>query len=109
MDIDLERAVKIAALNDVHRKTAKGLYELFLTDGVLEFTDVMGLVGAVRTFDIFTSANDPYGEHDFGTIKWEKQTVFWKIDYYDEGMRTWTDPLSPLCQRLMTVMLASEY
>jgi len=53
--------------------------------------------------------NDPYGEHDFGSIKWHERKTFWKIDYYDQALQYWHDPLSPECRRVLTVMLAEEY
>jgi len=35
--------------------------------------------------------------------------VFWKIDYYNETLDEWEDPLLGSCRRIMTVMLAEEY
>ena len=81
-----------------------------MTPGVQALSDVLGLVGQVIGFDEFTEDNDPHGEHDFGVIdkpEWPK--VFWKIDYYDQALDYWCDPLSPDCNRIMTIMLASEY
>jgi len=46
-------------------------------------------------FDSFTPDNDPYGEHDFGTIDWQEEKIFWKIDYYDQALTFAEDPLSP--------------
>jgi hypothetical protein len=39
----------------------------------------------VMAFDTFTADNDPYGEHDFGSLDYEGQRIFWKIDYYDRA------------------------
>jgi hypothetical protein len=99
-----EPAAKIAELNDAFRKSGQGV---MLTNGVQAMLDIPGLLKAVREFDNFTPDNDPYGEHDFGTITWEKQKTFWKIDYYDKKLEYGEDPLSPDCRRILTVLLAS--
>jgi hypothetical protein len=36
----------------------------------------------VRGFDVFTTENDTYGEHDFGSVTIDGTNLFWKIDYY---------------------------
>lgn len=68
---------------------------------------------AVRHFSDFTSDNDPYGEHDFGSINLPGiEKVFWKIDYYADETMTYgsEDPSDPArCYRVLTIMLASEY
>ena len=74
-----------------------------------ELDDLGGLLRAVRTFDTFTEDNDPHHEHDFGSIIWEEQRVFWKLDYYDLDLQYGEHPLSRKCRRILTVMLASEY
>ena len=108
MDIDIERAEKIAALNDKFRKVA--LVNIFMTKGVQEtLPDLAGLMRAIREFDQFTEGNDPYGEHDFGSLKWHGEKVFWKIDYYDQALQYGKDPLDLDCKRVLTVLLASEY
>jgi hypothetical protein len=71
--------------------------------------DVPGLLQAVQNFHAFTPDNDPYGEHDFGSIVWHQAKTFWKIDYYDTALQYWHDPLDPDCRRVLTVLLASEY
>jgi hypothetical protein len=108
MDMDLERAAKIAALNDAFRKSGSGV---MVTPGIQEF-GVFGmseLLSEVRHFDSFTEDNDPYGEHDFGSLEWGGEKVFWKIDYYDPELKFGRDPLDVECKRVLTVMLASEY
>ena len=64
---------------------------------------------AVQEFSNFTEDNDPHGEHDFGSFTVAGNKVFWKIDYYDQQLSGWCDPLSPDCNRVLTVMLAEEY
>jgi len=57
-------------------------------------------IKTVRDFADFSEANDPYGEHDFGSFELDGEKFFWKIDYYDgqEGI-----------DNLLTLMLASDY
>ena len=97
---------EIARLNDEFRRTTS---ELFLTQGVQALPDIPGLVTAVRQFDTFTPDNDPYGEHDFGSILWYSEKTYWKIDYYDQALTYGEHPLSPDCRRVLTILLASEY
>jgi hypothetical protein len=80
-----------------------------ITPGVQELDDLSGLLQAVREFDLFGVGNDPYGEHDFGSIEWGMHRVFWKIDYYTPALDGWCEPTAPECVRILTVMLASEY
>lgn len=100
------RAAQIARLNDAFRHSVRDIY---LTQGVQALPDVPGLLRAVRTFHDFTEDNNPYGERDFGSITWHQEKTYWKIDYYDQELEYWYDPLSEECRRVMTVMLASEY
>jgi hypothetical protein len=106
MDIGIERAAKIAVLNDAFRKTVP--MSATITGGVYELPDLHGLIQFVREFDCFTEDNDPYGEHDFGSLDWHGEKVFWKIDYYDQELKHGLDPLDLECRRILTVMLASE-
>jgi hypothetical protein len=72
---------------------------------------VAALRAAIATFNDWTEGNDPYGEHDFGTLDLFDQRLFFKIDYYHPDH----DTLAPvpssieLCRRVLTVMLAEEY
>ncbi len=96
----------IAQRNDEFRRRGQGI---FVTPGVQALPDVPGLIHAVQTFDTFTPDNDPYGEHDFGSIVWHENKTYWKIDYYDQALQYWCGPLSPECRRVLTVMMAEEY
>jgi Protein of unknown function (DUF3768) len=96
----------IAALNDAYRQQFNDWY---ITPGVQALPDVPGLLKAVQQFNEFTPNNDPYGEHDFGSIVWQNEKTYWKIDYYDQQLQYWCDPLSEECRRVLTLMLASEY
>ena len=65
----------------------------------------------VQTTDGFDEDNDPHGERDFGDIDWNGVSLLWKIDYYDSDMLYASpDPAdAAVTQRVLTVMLASEY
>ena len=109
------RAAKIAALNDAFRQNRGGSGRQVMTAGVSaegpEF--VMKALAAVATFDAFTADNDPYGEHDFGSVTIDDQTVFFKIDYYQSGSGYTAGAETPdhpdTTDRVLTIMLAEEY
>lgn len=97
----------IAKLNDKFRGMC---LDVFYTSGVRDgINDLIGLSRKIEGFNKFTEDNDPYGEHDFGSLRFEGKKIFWKIDYYDKNLEFWCDPLSPECRRVLTVMLAEEY
>ena len=95
----------IADRNDAFRRTCVP----FLTQGAFYLPDVDLVIRAVREYDDFDSGNDPYKEHDFGAFDWAGERVYWKIDYTDPETGYWRDPMDEECQRVMTVMLSSEY
>lgn len=66
---------------------------------------------AIMLCDSFCYDSDPYGERDFGSIKIEGHTIFWKIDYYSNDMSQGSpDPSDPsVTKRIITIMLAEEY
>jgi hypothetical protein len=101
-----EEAIEIAKINDAFRLSGLGIT---VTPGVQTLEDLIGLLDEIRRFNEFTDDNDPYGEHDFGTVYWYGEKVFWKIDYYDPELKYGRDPLDVECKRVLTVMLASEY
>lgn len=100
----------IALLNDLARTTLTDC-RLVITQGIAALDDLDAIIAAVQSFDAFTPSNDPYGEHDFGSIEHDGQTVFWKFDYYDLDMLMHSpDPADPTVTcRVLTVMLADEY
>ena len=102
-----ETSAKIAAINDKHRQNMEGCT---VTRGIVAMgEDVNKIFVKVRDFTDFTEDNDPYGEHDFGSFTVSGVKIIWKIDYYNEDMSGWRDPLSPDCHRILTIMLAEEY
>ncbi len=72
---------------------------------------VQKILAAVRNVDHFDPDNDPYGEHDFGSVVVDGINCFWKIDYYDKDLKYHSpDKSDPIVtQRVLTIMLASEY
>ncbi len=102
-----ETSARIAAKNDEFRRNMEGCT---VTKGVAAIgQDANEVFVKVRDFVDFTEDNDPYGEHDFGSFTVSGVKIFWKIDYYDENLEKWCDPLSPGCHRVLTIMLADEY
>lgn len=107
-----ERTQRIRKLNDQFRRTGQGGQQ-FITPGIQE----MGLVEMliirqlVASYDAFCEDNDPYGEHDFGNLKYQNEKILWKIDYYDATLTAGSpDPSDhDVTTRVLTIMLASEY
>lgn len=98
---------EIARRNDLFRRIG---YCFVITPGVNSLKNVNGLIQTIREFDEFNRDNDPFGEHDFGSLDWDGEKVFWKIDYYsDNRLVEGGDPLSDGCCRVLTIMLAEEY
>ena len=102
----------IKTLNDNFRKTFTG-GQVLLTAGINSkpVDDVANILSMVRNFNKFTSDNDPYGEHDFGSFDYKGDKVFWKIDYYDlNNLYLSANPANPnITNCVLTIMLAEEY
>jgi hypothetical protein len=47
---------------------------------------VARIVKTIAVYDDFCHANDPYGEHDFGSFEADGQRIFFKIDYLDKAL-----------------------
>jgi len=109
-----DKSTRIRELNDAFRKTGQGGQTLF-TQGVLGLMLTPGVstrvLVAVRTYDDFSSDNDPYGEHDFGSFELDGDKFFWKIDYYDLAMKYGSEDASDpkVTTRVLTIMLRDEY
>jgi len=112
---------KIAELNDHVRRRMTSPWlipsgvpaKIFKTSGInaLPIEDQLVILTTIRDFDAFTEDNDPYGEHDFGSLDHNGQKIFWKIDYYAPAMRHGSEnPADPSqTVRVLTIMLANEY
>ena len=72
---------------------------------------VTRIVKTIAVYDDFCQANDPYGEHDFGSFEADGQRIFFKIDYLDKALAYHSpDPSDPsVTERVITIMLAEEY
>ncbi|MEZ4711642.1 MAG: DUF3768 domain-containing protein [Caldilineaceae bacterium] len=118
-----DKAQLIAEQNDQFRTTC-GLPippqarpvpgQLMITAGIAALPGEVQaeIVRAVMAFNDFTEDNDPYGEHDFGSLVHAAAgKIFWKFDYYDPELRFGSDDPSDLSQtmRVLTIMLAEEY
>lgn len=103
---------KIKALNDHARHSFTGC-RVAITAGIaaLGHDAVYAIFDLIKAYDDFTPANDPYGEHDFGSFHWGEHQVFWKFDYYDLDYTMHSpDPADEtVTARVLTVMLAKEY
>ena len=105
-------AKAIRDLNDGLRCHQRG-GKLFVTRGVTALGKGMlpVIVTKVAAFDNFSPDNDPYDEHEFGSLTVGTEKIFWKIDYYDKSMEFGSpNPADPeVTIRVMTIFLASEY
>ena len=106
-------ADRIRELNDAFRKGDVPAGQWMITRGVASLGPefVAQATKAVRDFDRFTPDNDPYEEHDFGSLTVACQRLLWKIDYYDPTLSLGSDDPADAAVtcRVLTVMLAEEY
>ena len=103
---------RIRALNDDLRKNLPGGGAVITTGiAALGAEAVERLVQTIAIFDDFCTANDPHGEHDFGTFEFDGTPVMFKIDYFDKDLNFHSpDPADPaVTERVITLMLAEEY
>lgn len=109
---DKERAKTVAALNDQFRSTFTG-GQVYMTSGIesLDERTRAEIIAAVMEFEAFDEDNDPYGEHDFGTVQIGDRHYVWKIDYYDLRMKFMSpDPTDPtVTRRVLTLLKPSEW
>jgi len=103
----------IRDLNDQFRREGRGNGTVVVTPGVQARGQgfLQGAFQAVRDFDHFSDDNDPWGEHDYGSVEIDGEKVFWKIDYYDPTLTQGSEnPANEaVTHRVLTIMLASEY
>ena len=119
---NIEYTRKVADLNDQLRKdmfTGNMLKKhnlknkIVLTPGIagLNLIDKEKVFASVKYFGNFTKNNNPWGEKDFGSFNFKKETFNWKIDYYDNDMKYHSpDKSNPdKTVRVLTIMKAEEY
>ncbi|WP_062014878.1 DUF3768 domain-containing protein [Aureimonas sp. AU4] len=103
---------RVRTLNDQLRQQQTG-GTIVTTPGVraLGAAAVAATLRAVAAFDDFGAHNDPFDEHEFGSVVIEGQTVWFKVEAYDLDMRWHSpDPADPaVTHRIMTLMLPEEY
>ena len=118
-----DKSKTIRELNDRFRQNAPDTSgvpgRVMLTSGIQALTNTEAEPGmhmpklfeAIRSFDDFSSDNDPYGEHDFGALDFEGARVFWKLDYYSPDMMHGSEDPTDIDKtvRVLTIMLAEEY
>src|ERR1700683_4823267 len=46
---------------------------------------VARIVKTIAVYDDFCHSNDPYEEHDFGSLEPDGHLIFFKIDYFDKA------------------------
>jgi hypothetical protein len=121
-----ETAKIIAAQNDRFRRAAFGLTpsatdanapipqgRVVMTRGVADRSPAFqtALTAAVAAYDAFTEDADPHGWHEMGVVTVEGETVWFKIDLYDEAYEYGaSDPTDPrFTRRVLTMLFPSEY
>lgn len=108
-EIDKE---KVRLLNDRLRTTLEG-GQIVCTPGIAALRDStrIKIIQEIMAFNDFTPDNDPYREHDLGSVKADGEMAFWKIDYYDKDYLYHSpakdDP--DVTNRVLTIMLSHEY
>ena len=102
----------IQLINDTFRKTFQG-GKIVLTRGIraLPKEDINQIMLKVSRYNEFTTSNDPYHEHDYGSFDYNGIKIMWKIDYYDKNYEFASENPADVTKtnRVLTVMLAEEY
>jgi hypothetical protein len=108
----LSKSDRIRVLNDNFRSTFVG-GQVVMTQGVdaLPIDTKARVLLAVQSFSNFTKDNDPHREYDFGNLKVEGESYFFKVDYYALDMEAGAEePADPnVTTRVLTIMRADEY
>jgi len=106
------RLARVRFLNDHLRITGEGGL-VVSTPGFQNLSKGLKfeIVALLRAEQAFNHDNDPWQEHDFGTILVEEHVLLWKIDYFDiDRIGHSLDPSDPtVTSRVLTLMLATEY
>lgn len=104
---------RIRELNDRFRTEGLGNGSLLITHGIQAEGDafLLAVAEAVKSFSDFNDDNDPWGEHDFGSVEVAGQKAFFKFDYYTPDLKAGSEnPANEgVTHRVLTIMLAGEY
>jgi hypothetical protein len=109
---DDSRADRIRAFNDQCRATFLGCAVVVTAAFAALPADLKAkALRAIRRFQDFHEANDPYHEHDFASLTVDGQAFMFKFDHYAPDMRHGSDDPSDVekTRRVLTIMLASDY
>src|ERR1700722_15337143 len=100
---------QIRALTDqLRQKLSTGVAVITTGVAALGPEAVDRIVQTISVFDDFCHANDPHQEHDFGSFQAGGETIFFKIDLYEEP-DVKNPNGEPIVSRVLTIMLAEEY
>ncbi|ARU01709.1 DUF3768 domain-containing protein [Yoonia vestfoldensis] len=104
------KTTRIRDLNDRARQSFAEC-RVHLTPAVRDHDSLNQILHDVQHYSSFTTDNDPYNEHDFGSFAVEDDVVFWKWDYYDCDLQYHSpDPADPnVTCRVLTIMFVDEY
>lgn len=116
---------RVQAKNDAFRKTVMFAPhpdgKAVMTPGVARLGSAVcaWIYKQIAEFDDFTEDNDPYGDHDFGSVTVsvsnlmtdadETHKVFWKIDYYEDADMEYGAEDKLNAYRVLVIMLSEEY
>ncbi len=106
------KAELIAKLNDEFRENlSKGIVMLSQGIRLNSLDDVDEIIEKVQADNDFKRGNNPYGERNFGAIKFKERNIFWKIDYYNMELTFLSPDASDASRtiRVLTIMYAEEY
>ena len=100
----------IATLNDAQRRALIGVMCTASVDA-LPPAERAELLLRLQAYNEWEPGNDPYGEHDFGTLGVNGHRYFFKIDYFDLELTGHSpDPADPaVTRRVIMLMRADEY
>ncbi len=99
---------RIRALNDELRRNLPSGHAVMTAGIALGPEAVARIVKTIAVYDDFCHANDPYGEHDFGSFEADGHLIYFKIDYYNQTLSAHS-PDPSVTERVITIMLAEEY
>ena len=110
--VDATKRALIRRLNDHLRRYWLG-GRVMVTTGVSALGPrcLEAALAAVAAYDRFDRDNDPYGEHDFGSLLVAGVPVLFKVDYYNADLSGGSpDPADPsVTTRVLTIMMAHEW